>query len=384
MILVKQNNRNKINKYSESKMNRIALLLVLLVFSMIKSYSQSITKDSLDIKIGQMIMIGIGSAKQITNENPFFKAVKEEKLGGVLLYEKNIAKKDSPKKLRNLIKKLKSASKTPLLVSIDEEGGKVNRLKKKYGFPKTVSAKYLGKVNDIDSTKFYSDLIAHNLLDLGINVNYAPVVDLHNDTNPPLGKNERCFSTDPQEVITHAREVIKSHRYFNIKTVLKHFPGHGNSTKDSHYNVTDVSRYWKEKEVFPYIKLLYEGNVDAIMTAHIINDKLDESKIPATLSKKILTGYLRNQIGFDGVIFSDDMQMKAISDHFGFEKAIKMSILAGVDILMFSNHIPTKDKKMILPENIIKVIKKMIENKEISEERISESYKRIMKFKENL
>ena len=357
--------------------------IMLLVYS-VTAHSQKSITDSLDIKIGQMIIIGIGGDTAIKDDNAFLASIKKQKLGGILLYQKNIAKTASFENLKRLIKKFKEASEIPLLVSIDEEGGKVNRLKKKYGFPKTVSARYLGKVDDIDSTKYYNDIIAHNLLMLGINVNYAPVVDFHNPTNPPLGKKERCFSNDAQTIVKHARQVVKSHRYFNIKTVLKHFPGHGNSKADSHYNVADVSKYWKEKEIFPYIKLIYEGNVDAIMTAHIVNDKLDDSKLPATLSKKIITNYLREDLGFDGVIFSDDMQMKAISDNFGFETSIKMAIIAGVDILMFSNHLPIKGRKIILPEDIISIVKEMVKNGEISEERINKSYNRIMKFKESL
>lgn len=365
------------------KLRTLFFTVVSLLF-LNESFSQSTKTDSLDIKIGQMIMLGIGSDVSIKSDNKLLAEIKAGKLGGVLLYEKNITKQNSVRNLKNLIATLRKGTSLPLLVSIDEEGGKVNRLKQKYGFPKTVSAKYLGEVNSIDSTKYYSDIIAHNLLDLGINVNYAPVVDVHNDDNPPIGKNERAFSKDPKEIIKHARQVIASHRYFNVKTVLKHFPGHGNSKQDSHYNVTDVSKYWKEKEVFPYIKLLYEGNVDAIMTAHIVNEKLDDSKLPATLSKKIMTDYLRGDLGYKGVIFSDDMQMKAISDQFGFEKSIQMAIHAGVDVLMFSNHIPMKGRDMILPQDIIDIVKKMIADGEISEERINASYKRILKFKKGL
>ena len=360
----------------------ISMLTFLLICSL--GFSQTQQTDSLDIKIGQMIMLGIGKDTEIRPDNKILADIKAQKLGGILLYEKNISKDDSVEKLKKLIATLKKDSELPLLVSIDEEGGLVNRLKQKYGFPKTVSANYLGDVNDIDSTKYYSDIVAHNLLLLGINVNYAPVLDVHNPLNPPIGINERAFSDDPQEIIKHARQVIESHRYFNVKTVVKHFPGHGNSRQDSHYNVTDVSNYWQPQEVFPYVKLMYEGNVDAIMTAHIVNDKLDDSKLPATLSKKIMTDYLRGDLGYKGVIFSDDMQMKAIADQFGFEKSIQMAIHAGVDVLMFSNHIPMKGRDMILPQDIIDIVKKMVNDGEISEERINESYQRILKFKSNL
>jgi len=362
----------------------ILVIVISFLFVCNKGFSQEVTTDSLDIKIGQMLMLGIGSDTEIQPDNKMLADIKAQKLGGILLYEKNITKLNSAENLKKLIATLKKDAVLPLLVSIDEEGGKVNRLKEKYGFPITVSAKYLGEINDIDSTKYYSDIVAHNLLLLGINVNYAPVLDVDNTDNPPIGKNERAFSENPKDIIEHARQVILSHRYFNVKTVVKHFPGHGNSKEDSHYNVTDVSKYWQQKEIFPYVKLLYEGNVDAIMTAHIVNEKLDDSKLPATLSKKIMTDYLRGDLGFDGVIFSDDMQMKAIADQFGFEKSIQMAIHAGVDVLMFSNHIPMKGRDMILPQDIIAIVKKMIADGEISEKRIDESYRRILKFKKDL
>ncbi|WP_420572452.1 glycoside hydrolase family 3 N-terminal domain-containing protein [Kordia sp.] len=363
---------------------RIGIIAITFLLVWNTGFSQTKKTDSLDIKIGQMIMLGIGKDTQIRSDNKILADIKAQKLGGVLIYEKNITKLNSVANLKKLIATLKKDAELPLLVSIDEEGGKVNRLKQKYGFPKTVSAKYLGEINDVDTTKYYSDIIAHNLLDLGINVNYAPVLDVDNPDNPPIGKNHRAFSKNPQDIIKHARQVVASHRYFNVKTVVKHFPGHGNSRQDSHFNVTDVSKYWQQQEVFPYIKLLYEGNVDAIMTAHIVNEKLDDSKLPATLSKKIMTDYLRGDLGFDGVIFSDDMQMKAIADQFGFEKSIQMAIHAGVDVLMFSNHIPMKGRDMILPQDIIDIVKKMVKDGEISEKRIDESYQRILKFKKNL
>jgi len=368
------------------KIVKIVTLLISILFLTTNCVSQQVTtskdKISLDEKIGQMIMIGIGTEKTVDQNSKFLNSVKNSYLGGILIYEKNISKENSKQNLINLIKTYKKASKNPLMVSIDEEGGKVNRLKPKYGFPKTVSAHYLGKINNIDSTKHYNDVIAHNLYLTGFNVNYTPVLDVYNPINPVLGKKERCYSNDPQIIIKHARQVIKSHQYFNIKTVLKHFPGHGNSQKDSHFDVTDVSNYWKEEELIPYAALIKEGNVDAIMTAHIVNDKLDASKLPATLSKKIMTGLLREKMGFNGLIISDDMHMRAISEHFGFEESIVMCVNAGVDVLMFSNNIKKEDE--VTAEDIIKIIQKNIKSGQISLDLIEASYLRILKFKKSL
>ena len=160
---------------------------------------------------------------------------------------------------------------------------------------------------------------------------------------------------------------------------MKHFPGHGNSRSDSHAGIADVSKYWDKSELVPYKILLGEGVIDAIMTAHIINRKLDESGLPATLSEKIITGILRQEMGYQGVIISDDMQMHAISKYYGFAESIAMCINAGVDILMFSNNI--KGANRYSPSNIHETIKGLVRSGKIKESRINESYARIMAMK---
>ena len=225
-------------------------------------------------------------------------------------------------------------------------------------------------------------LIASTCSSLGINVNYAPVMDLHNSSCPVLGARERCFSSDPREVAKYGKVYIDAHRAEKVLTVLKHFPGHGNSRSDSHLGIADVSKYWNSDELIPYEKLMALNKIDAIMTAHIINTQLDPSKLPATLSEKIITDKLRVEMGYDGVIITDDMQMGAISKYFGFKESIKKAILAGVDILMFSNNIPGANQYSA--KNVHATIKKMVLAGAIPVSRIDESYARIMKMKQAL
>lgn len=335
--------------------------------------------DSLDIKIGQMIIFGFyGTA--INKNEPVYKAVKEGKVGSILIYGRNIAPQQTASSLKNLIEGFQKAAPVPLFISIDQEGGKVNRLPTSLRFPFMPSAFYLGNKNDSDLTKYYSDNIAYTLSRLGINLNYAPVVDLHNGACPVLGARERCFSSDPATVAWHAGIVIGSHDYFNVHTVLKHFPGHGNSTTDSHFGVTDVTATWQWEEITPYRKLIEENKVEAIMTAHIVNGKLDRSKRPATLSKPIITGLLRDSLRFKGVIFSDDMQMQAISSQYGLTESILLAIDAGVDVLMFSNNI--KGVQDYSPANVHRIIKQLVIKGKISPERIDASFQRIMDMKD--
>lgn len=356
------------------------LFLLLLISTSICGFS-STTQDSLDIMIGQMIMIGIGDFNEANSKEQIFDEIKEGKAGGVVLYEKNLLFENPKSELASLVQALQKNAATPLFVSIDEEGGWVTRLKTKYGFPKTVSAQYLGEIDNGDSTRFYANQIASLLDTFGINMNYAPVLDVNiNPQNPVIGKIERSFSSDYNEVVEHANWVIEEHQENKVIPVLKHFPGHGSSKTDTHLGITDVTASWQLEELYPYSALIDSGKVSAVMTAHIINSTLDRSKNPATLSKKVVTGLLRDFLKYDGVIISDDMQMGAIDNEYGIKEAIRMSIEAGVDILMFANNV--SDENRVSATSIHALIKGLISEGSISEERIAESYARIMKLKD--
>ncbi len=334
--------------------------------------------DSLDIKIGQLIIFGFyGTA--INENDPVYKAVKDGKVGSILLYGRNLPTQNTAANLTKMIAGFQQAASIPLFISIDQEGGKVNRLRPELGFSNMPSAEWLGKQNHADTTKKYADTIGSTLQRLGINLNYAPVLDVLNPKCPVLGARERCFSADPAQIALHAGITINSHHTYGVKTVVKHFPGHGNSLADSHLGVADVTKTWKPEELLPYKTLIESGQVDAVMTAHIVNGQLDASLLPATLSKKIMTGILREQLGFQGVIFSDDMQMKAISEQYSLEESILKAMEAGVDVLMFSNNIP--GVKAYEPENIHSIIRKLVESGKISEQQIDASFKRVMALK---
>ncbi len=352
-----------------------SVFFLLLVKSTLPAKAQP---DSLDIKIGQMIIFGFYGTK-VDKKDAVYKAVKEGKVGSILLYRRNISASNSSSQLQKLIKDFQLAAPVSLFVSIDQEGGLVNRFDSLPGFPSMPSAFYLGNKNDIETTKYYSDNIAYTLSRLGINLNYAPVLDIYNPNCPVIGKRNRSFSANPDDITKHAEQVIFSHNYFRVHTMVKHFPGHGNSLSDSHFGVADVTTTWKKEELEPYRQLIQKGLIDAVMTAHIVNGKLDESKLPATLSKKIINGILRDSLGFTGPVFSDDMMMQAISSHYGLEESIRLALEAGVDVLMFSNNI--KGVSTYSPDNIHKIIKSLVIKGKISESQINNSFQRVMKMK---
>lgn len=334
--------------------------------------------DSLDFKIGQMLIVGV-SGTSIQDNPSVASDIKAGRVGGVILFEKNIASTNSFVNLKRFTTDLERDAPLPLFVAIDQEGGLVNRLKEKYHFPKSVTAEYLGKTRTPDSTKFYAEITAATLAGLGINVNFAPVVDIQIPGNPVISKTGRAYSANPDSVAMHAKEVVEAMRAFGVISVLKHFPGHGSSRADSHLGIADVTNYWKDNELTPYKKLLSENQVDAVMSAHIVNKKLDKEGLPGTLSDKIINGLLRKKMGYQGVVFSDDMQMHAITKYYGLEKAVKLSINAGIDVIMFSNNIQGSENRTV--DTVHEIIKKLVKNGEISEARINESYQRIIKLK---
>jgi beta-N-acetylhexosaminidase len=338
------------------------------------------SEDSLDFKIGQMIMVGINERTTLLSSDTLRKELASNKMGGIILFEKNIAKTNSYSTLKKLIQDLQDQAAYPLFISIDEEGGKVHRLKEKYGFVKMPSAAYLGSLNDLDSTYYYSKQLAEELKDLGINMNFAPVVDLAlNKENPIIAKVQRSYSSNSDSVVLHALSFIKAHHASNVKTTLKHFPGHGSSASDTHKGLVDVTKQWQFKELIPYKEIIDAGQCDAIISCHVINCHLDTTCIPSTLSKTINGDILRGVLGFKGVVFSDDMQMFAISKNYGRENSIKMAINSGVDVLVFGNNVNLTDR--ITASELHAMIKRLVKSGQISESRINEAYWRIAALK---
>lgn len=353
------------------------LFLTSIFFSTVL-YAQK--RDSLDIKIGQMILIGFPKAEV---DQEVLREVKEGKVGSIIIFEKNIPARNSFAALKKITWTYQQAAPIPLLICIDQEGGRVNRLKDKYGFPRSITAEAMGKSSTLDSVKFYSEATAATLAGLGINVNFAPVVDLaSNRNNPIIARVGRAFSANEDSVIMMAKEVVKQHRKFGVLTALKHFPGHGSSKDDTHLGIADVTSTWEERELKPYQALIDSGYVDAVMTSHIVNKNLEPDGHPGTLSEDILTGILRKRLHFDGVVFTDDMQMHAITKHYGLEDAIRLAIIAGVDIMTFSNNILGSDERTV--NKVHSIIRNMVDGGVIKRQRIDESYNRIIRMKKTL
>jgi beta-N-acetylhexosaminidase len=362
-----------------NRSNFYTTLIIGLIFLGIPTRTKAQQSDSLDIKIGQMILVGFPGPSV---DAKVLEEVRLGKVGSIILFEKNIPPQNSFVALKKITWTYQQAAPIPLFIGIDQEGGRVNRLKDKYGFPKSITAATMGK-SPLDSVRFYGEATASTLAGLGINVNFAPVVDLaSNPNNPIIAKYGRAFSANEDSVVLMAKEFIKQHHKYGVLTSLKHFPGHGSSKDDTHNGIADVTDTWNERELKPYQQLIDSGYADAVMTSHIVNRNLDKNGNPGTLSADILTGILRHRMKYQGVVFTDDMQMHAITKYYGLEEAIKLAVNAGVDIMTFSNNIQGSEERTV--DKVHAIIRKMVQTGEIKKERIEESYKRIMKLKGRL
>ncbi|MDR1225872.1 MAG: hypothetical protein LBK47_03115 [Prevotellaceae bacterium] len=362
------------------KKNLVFLLFLLCSFSLHAA-------DSLRYKIAQLLIVGFRGT-ELTADNHAYNDVKNLQVGGVILFDYDAISKTrgrnitSPEQVKKLCSDLQNLTSDKLIISIDQEGGRVNRFKTSAGFPVTVSAKYLGTLDNVDTTRFYAKKTADLLKYLGFNVNFIPCVDLDvNPGCPVIGRVERSFSANPDMVVKHSRIWIEEHHKQGIQTSPKHFPGHGSSTNDSHLGLTDVTKTWTKKELIPYDELIKSGACDMIMVSHVFNKKLD-LEYPATLSKKIIHGMIRNNLKYNGLVVTDDMAMGAIVANYSFEVALEKSINAGVDMLILSNNGKSYDSQ--IAQKAVDIMEKYVRQNKISEQRINEAYARVVELKKKL
>ena len=329
---------------------------------------------SLEEKIAQMIMVGFQGTEP-ANIDSFVHQLAAGRIGNTVLFDHNVV---GPGQLAALDAWLQDGRTTPMLISIDQEGGYVARLRPDKGFPETVSAQYLGARNSTDLTYQYAASMAKAMQEAGINLNLAPVVDLNvNPQNPAIGHYQRSFSADPDVVTGHALAFIRAHHDHGVLCTLKHFAGHGSSAADSHLGFVDVTDTWTERELIPFQRVIEVGEADAVMTAHIFNANVDPT-YPGTLSHATITGLLRERLGYGGVVITDDMQMGAISQYFGFDQAIELAILAGADIISIANAL-TYDPNAA--QRTFDAFMAGVTSGRITEDRIDQSYRRIIAIK---
>jgi beta-N-acetylhexosaminidase len=341
---------------------------------------------TLEKKIGQMLMVGFHGI-QAPKGSQICQDIQQYHLGAVILFDYNPVDKRKPKniaskkQLAKLTQELQACSADrKLLIAVDQEGGKVQRLKSKYGFygqfPK---ASAVSKMDQHEIKEIYTRM-SKELKSVGINYDLAPVVDLDiNRKNHVIHGLGRSFGKDPKIVAQYARTFIDAMHSHGVLTSLKHFPGHGSSVGDTHKGFVDVTNLWNEVELEPY--RLLKDKADTVMVAHVFNKRIDE-KYPASLSFETITKLLRWRLGYHGVVITDDLQMGAISKKYGLKHTLKLAINAGDDILLIGNQLDPK--KTVSTQKLVETIVTLVKSGEVKEESIDKAYKRIQGLKRKL
>ena len=273
-------------------------------------------------------MIGV-KGETLTPEEQHL--LRDHPFGGFILFSHNLKE---PKQILSLCRSLRqTAGEFPPFIAIDQEGGRVHRLPALFThFP---SAAALGRTGNAELAYRVGLATARELLAVGINLNFAPVLDVHSNPNNPI-IGDRSLSSDPKEVTRLGWAIVRGLRECGVNPCVKHFPGHGDTAQDSHLELPVVRKELEElKSVeLPPFTHACRQQVEALMTAHVLYPALDPN-YPATLSRRIIAELLRGELGYDGVVFGDDLEMNAISKNYPSDDAARLSLLAGVDVLLF-------------------------------------------------
>lgn len=316
-------------------------------------------------KLGQMVMIGIQGTK-VDDDSLYM--LNQYHMGGVILFDRNMENLEQVKQLTSDLQ-AQSNEKVPLFIGIDEEGGDVVRMAEKLTPPP--SQKEIGATGDIEQAKTWAIKTAKSLKDMGINVNFAPVAD--------VGSNDkRSYSTDTNTVIDFVRAATKGYQQENIIYSLKHFPGIGKGRVDSHVDSSSIDvakEVLMTEDIIPFKTIIDENDPNDyfILVSHLKYPALDE-EYPASLSSKIMTDLLRNELGYKGIIITDDMEMGAVANHNDFRSIGVKAVKAGADIVLVCHEYEHQ-------QEVYLGLLDAVNSGEISQERIDESVKRIIKVK---
>lgn len=331
--------------------------------------SEQIEKMTLDEKVGQLIIGGISGTSLTAQEKEL---IHTYKLGGFILFSSNLEKPNQSLHLLNELKKENRKNNVPLFLSVDQEGGNVTRLPQLLDIQ---TNEEIGLRNDEELARKTGELLGRQVKAFGFQVNFAPVIDVNNNPNNPV-IGDRSFGSNPELVGNLGVEAMQGMQDEQVIPVIKHFPGHGDTHIDSHDQLPVIDKSMDELENIELVpfKEAIEAGADVVMTAHILLPQIEED-VPATLSNEIITGLLREDLEFEGVIITDDLTMGAISNDYDLGEAAVQAIKAGVDIVLVAHDY----------QNVTAVfdqIKKSVLSGELKESRIEDSVKRILLLKE--
>jgi len=335
----------------------------------------------LDAMIGQMLLIGFhGTSPSGKDARRIARQIAKGQIGGVILMDRNIR---SPRQVRAMTSRFLSTG-YPLtpIISVDQEGGLVQRLSARKGFKAYPTARTVARLYKPEKAHFIYKSMAQELANAGFNLNYGPVLDLNlNRRNPVIGRLGRSYGAKPERVVAYARAFISAHREANVLTSVKHFPGHGSSWSDSHKRFVDLTKTWKDIELEPYMALARDGAIDTLMVGHLYHpDFSNNQRLPATLTSTAIEGWVRGRLGFQGVVITDDLEMGAITRYHNLRTTLIKAVQSGNDILMFSA--AGADPKFV--PKATRILREAVNDGTIARKRIAQAYARIKSLKQRL
>lgn len=361
-------------------LSKLGASLGAFILGMYVSGAALAVEPSLEEMAGQMIFVGF-QGDSVSTTKPLADMIGDGRLGGVMYLRTNIKSLDEVARMNAQFNH--SGAKFPPFVALDQEGGQIERLTKAVGFKEIPSAQDIAGRNNVAAAEATYKTMAQSIAALGFNVNFGPVVDLNiNKKNPIIARYGRSYGPDVGDVVKYAGTFVRAHSSAKVMTALKHFPGHGSSAADSHEGFVDITKTWQPQELEPYRQLIASGNADMVMVGHLYHaDYADGSadQLPSSLSKNWINGVLREQLGFDGVVITDDLEMGAIRSHFSIRDTVTAAVRAGVDILLFSN---TAKYRLGLPDEVREILVSEAKNDPLFAQRIRESYQRIIALKQ--
>jgi beta-N-acetylhexosaminidase len=331
---------------------------------------------------GQMIVVGFAGDSV---DDKGVAAAREEVasggIGGVMFLKTNVASRGNVVAMNEAFRAAAPAG-LPPFITLDQEGGSVERLTEAVGFTEIPNAETVAKTIPVTDVRPLYNKQAEAIAAWGFSVNFAPVVDLNiNQNNQVIAKFGRSFGKGANTVTIYAEQVIAAHHQAGLLTSLKHFPGHGSSTADSHEGYVDITDSWSEEELSPYRQLIAGGYADFVMVGHLIDTKVDPSGVPSSFSKIWIDDILRAQLGFTGVVITDDLEMGAIREHYDLEETVVRAVDAGVDVLLFSN---TAKPRASLADEVRGILVAHAEADPAFKARIEQSYARIVALKQRI
>jgi beta-N-acetylhexosaminidase len=292
-------------------------------------------RDELAKAVAELLLIGFyGASATSSSARLLALQVRRGEVGAVFFVTQNIGTADQVKELLDLFRSEGNTS----LLAIDHEGGVVQRLTKAHGFTRIPAALEVASSMSLDEARTLYALAGRELAQRGFNINLGPVLDVYEPGNPAIGKSRRAYGTDPERIASYGQAFVEGFTSAGVLCAAKHFPGHGLAVSDSHDDTADITATWTEDELEPYIRLLASPNVpDIIMTGHLRLDTVAPDGRPATVSKPIVSGLLRQKLGYNGVIATDDLDMGAVSQFMNRREAFVQALVAGNDLIMIKN-----------------------------------------------